>query len=89
MIIDDVENNTHTSFMACINQLLEFGDACVRIGGIGRIPSFRRKIVVRIISPVIIITGCRTTAFIRTVRLISVVPVQNWQQFNMGYTERL
>ncbi|MNV36763.1 hypothetical protein D3C71_1282520 [compost metagenome] len=54
MIVDDIHNNTHSTVMKALDQLLELPDSGRRFIRIGGIRALRNVIVLRIISPIVV-----------------------------------
>ncbi|MNY75063.1 hypothetical protein D3C86_2142450 [compost metagenome] len=55
MRIDHIEDDAHARFMNRVNQALKLLDSQLGISGILRISAVRRKIIVRIVAPVVFI----------------------------------
>ena len=55
MVIHHIQNNTDTCFVQSLHHLLEFPDTNIRFVGVGRIRAVRHIVVLRIISPIILV----------------------------------
>jgi len=83
MIIHHVEHYTESRPMALIDQLPQFAYAAFGIFRLACIPAFGRKIVVRIVAPVIVVVMHGTGIFILLICLVRIVKVQHRHQLNM------
>ena len=63
--------------MALIYQFAKLADAAVRISRVRCKPAFRRKIIVRVVAPVVIIAAYRSCILIRLIRLVDVQKIDD------------
>ena len=55
MIIHHIQHHTYAGTMQGHDHLLKFADACIWIGGVGRVGTLRDIIILRVIPPVVFI----------------------------------
>ena len=57
MVVHHIHNNTDSGVVQSLNHLFHFAHPALGVGGIGGVGAFRGVVVLRVISPVILVAG--------------------------------
>ena len=84
VVVNDIQKNTDSGFVALVYKLTELPDTAIWIRSICRIPAFRGKVIMWVITPVIITVIHHTTVVIITVCFIVIVEINYRHELHMG-----